>query len=132
MSDEAGRAVGVLDSLRGLAATLIAVVQTRLELVATDIEEERAWIARMAILAALAGFCLALAVNLVVLFLVVLFWDANRLLAIGVLAGVFAALAAGLALAARSAAARRPRLFSATLAELRKDREQAQPRDPSR
>lgn len=123
MSDDAGRAVGVLDSLRRLAGTLLAAVQTRLELVATDIEEERAWIARMAILAALAGFCLALAVNLVVLFLVVLFWDTNRLLAIGALAGLFAAFAVALALAARSTAARRPRLFSATLAELRKDRE---------
>ena len=123
MSDDAGRAVGVLDSLRRLAGTLLAAVQTRLELVATDIEEERAWIARMAILAALAGFCLALAVNLVVLFLVVLFWDTNRLLAIGALAGLFAAFAVALAVAARSTAARRPRLFSATLAELRKDRE---------
>ncbi len=123
MSDDAGRAVGVLDSLRRLAGTLLAAVQTRLELVATDIEEERAWIARMAILAALAGFCLALAVNLAVLFLVVLFWDSNRLLAIGALAGVFAALALALGLAARSTAARRPRLFSATLAELRKDRD---------
>jgi uncharacterized membrane protein YqjE len=123
MSDEAGRAVGVLDSLRRLAATLLAAVQTRLELVATDIEEERAWIARMAILAALAGFCLALAINLAVLFLVVLFWDANRLLAIGVLAGVFAAFAAALGIAAKAAARRRPRLFSATLAELRKDRD---------
>lgn len=123
MSDDAGRAVGVLDSLRRLAGTLLAAVQTRLELVATDIEEERAWIARMAILAALAGFCIALAVNLVVLFLVVLFWDANRLLAIGALAGLFAALALALGVAARRTAARRPRLFSATLAELRKDRE---------
>jgi uncharacterized membrane protein YqjE len=123
MSDDAGRAAGVLDSLRRLAGTLLAALQTRLELVATDIEEERAWIARMAILAALAGFCLALAVNLVVLFLVVLFWDSNRLLAIGALAGVFAALALALGLAARGTAARRPRLFSATLAELRKDRE---------
>ncbi len=123
MSDDAGRAVGVLDSLRRLAGTLIAAVQTRLELVATDIEEERAWIARMAVLAALAGFCLALAVNLVVLFLVVLFWDTNRLLAIGALAGLFAALALALGVAARRTAARRPRLFSATLAELRKDRE---------
>jgi uncharacterized membrane protein YqjE len=125
MSDEAGRAVGVLDSLRRLAGTLIGAVQTRLELVATDIEEERAWIARMAILAALAGFCLALAINLAVLFLVVLFWDANRLLAIGVLAGVFAAFAVGLGIATRTAATRRPRLFSATLAELRKDRDDA-------
>ena len=122
MSDEAGRAVGVLDSLRSLAATLIGVVQTRLELVATDIEEERAWIARMAILAALAGFCLALAVNLAVLFLVVMFWDTNRLLAIGALAGVFAAAAIALGLALRSALTKRPRLLSATLAELRKDR----------
>ena len=58
------------------------------------------------------------------LFLVVLFWDTNRLLAIGVLAGVFAAAAAALGLAARSAVARRPRLLSATLAELRKDRQE--------
>jgi uncharacterized membrane protein YqjE len=126
MSDEAGRAVGVLDSLRKLAGTLLTAVQTRLELVATDIEEERAWIARLAVLAALAAFCAALAVNLVVLFLVVMFWDTNRLLAIGVLAAVFAAIALALGIAARSAAARRPRLFSATLAELRKDRDQVQ------
>jgi uncharacterized membrane protein YqjE len=126
MSEEAGRAVGVLDSLRRLAGTLIDAMRTRLELIATDIEEERAWIARMALLAAFAGFCLALAVNLAVLFLVVLFWESNRLLAIGALAGVFAALAVALGFAARGAAARRPRLFSATLAELRKDRENVQ------
>jgi uncharacterized membrane protein YqjE len=123
MSDEAGRAVGVLDSLRKLGSNVLAAVQTRLELVATDIEEERAWIGRITALVALAAFCVALAVNLAVLFLVVLFWDSNRLLAIGVLAGVFGGLAVALALAARSAAARRPRLFSATLAELRKDRD---------
>jgi uncharacterized membrane protein YqjE len=123
MSDEAGRAVGVLDSLRKLGSNVLAAVQTRLELVATDIEEERAWIGRITALVALAAFCVALAVNLAVLFLVVLFWDSNRLLAIGVLAGLFGGLALALALAARSAAGRRPRLFSATLAELRKDRE---------
>ena len=123
MSDDAGRAVGVLDSLRKLGSSVLAAVQTRLELVATDIEEERAWVGRIAALVALAAFCLALAVNLAVLFLVVLFWDTNRLLAIGVLAAAFAAFALALGLAARNASSRRPRLFSATLAELRKDRE---------
>ena len=122
MNDEAGRAVGLLDSLRKLAGTLVAALQTRLELVATEIEEEKARLARIAVLAALAGFCLALAVNLAVLFLVVVFWDTDRLLAIGVLAGVFAAGAVALGLALRSAVAQRPRLLSATLAELRKDR----------
>jgi uncharacterized membrane protein YqjE len=124
MDDEAGRAVGVLDSLRKLGRTLLATLQTRLEIVATEIEEEKARLARIAVLAALAGFCLALAVNLAVLFLVVLFWDTNRLLAIGVLAGVFSAGAVALGLALRSALARRPRLLSATLAELRKDRKE--------
>jgi uncharacterized membrane protein YqjE len=122
MGDDAGRAVGLLDSLRRLAATLVATLQTRLEIVATEVEEEKARLARIAVLAALAGFCLALAVNLAVLFLVVLFWDTNRLLAIGVLAGVFAAAGLALGLALRSAVAQRPRLLSATIAELRKDR----------
>ena len=122
MNDEAGRAVGVLDSLRKLAGSLVGALQTRLELVATDFEEEKAWVARITVLAALAGFCLALAINLAVLFLVVVFWDTNRLLAIGVIAGVFAAAALALVLALRSAVTKRPRLLSATLAELRKDR----------
>jgi len=122
MDDDAGRAVGLLDSLRKLAATLVATLQTRLEIVATDIEEEKARFARLALLAALVGFCAALAVNLAVLFLVVLFWDTNRLLAIGVLAGVFAVAGAGAGLALRTAVAGRPRLLSATIAELRKDR----------
>jgi len=51
----------------------------------------------------------------------VIFWEENRLLAIGVLAGcfVFGGLAALLAL--RSAVRQRPKFLSATLAELRKD-----------
>jgi uncharacterized membrane protein YqjE len=124
MSDEAGRAGGLLDSLRKLAATGVAALHTRLEIVATEIEEEKTRLARIAVLAALAGFCVALAVNLAVLFLVVLFWDTNRLLAIGVLAGVFAASGAALGVLLRNAITRRPRLLSATLAELRKDRKE--------
>jgi uncharacterized membrane protein YqjE len=124
MSDEAGRAVGVLDSLRKLGRTLLETLQTRLEIMVTEIEEEKARIARIAALAALAGFCLALAVNLAVLFLVVLFWDSDRLLAIGVLAGGFAAAGIALGLALKNAVSKHPRVLSATIAELRKDRKE--------
>jgi uncharacterized membrane protein YqjE len=120
MAEEAGR--GLLDSLRKLARTFLAVVQTRLEIVASEIDEARARLARIAVLAAVAGFCTGVAVNLLVLLLVVVFWDTNRLLAIGVLAGVFAAAAIAAGLLLWSAIARRPPLLSATLAELRKDR----------
>ena len=122
MAEEAGRSEGLLDSLRNLARTFLAILQTRLEIFASEIDEQRALLARIAVLAAIAAFCLGLAVILLVLFIVVLFWDANRLLAIGVLAGVFGAGGLAALLMLQAAIRRRPRLLSATLAELRKDR----------
>jgi uncharacterized membrane protein YqjE len=122
MAEESGRAESLLESLRNLARTFLAIVQTRLEIFASEIDEQRALLARIAVLSAIAAFCLGLAVILLVLFVVVLFWDTNRLLAIGVLAGVFSAGGIAACLMLRSAIARRPKLLAATLAELRKDR----------
>ena len=122
MTEEAGRSEGLLDSLRNLARTFIAIVQTRIEIFASEIDEERARLARIAVLAAVAALCIALAVVLLVFFLVVLFWDTNRLLAIGVLAGVFAIGGIAACLGLRAAISQRPKFLSATLAELRKDR----------
>ncbi len=122
MAEEAGRTAGLLESLRNLARTFVAILQSRLDIVASDIDEARARLARIVVLAAVAGFCLGLALILLVFFLVVMFWDTDRLLAIGVLAGVFAAGGIAACLMLRAANARRPRFLSATLAELRKDR----------
>ena len=122
MAEESGRAESLLESLRNLARTFFAIVQTRLEIFASEIDEQRALLARIAVLAGVAAFCLGLAVILFVLFIVVLFWDTNRLLAIGVLAGVFAAGGIAACLMLGAAIRRRPRLLAATLAELRKDR----------
>jgi uncharacterized membrane protein YqjE len=122
MAEEPGRAETLLESLRNLARTFLAIVQTRLEIFASELDEQRALLARIAVLSAIAAFCLGLAVILFVLFVAVLFWDTNRLLAIGVLAGVFAAGGVTACLMLRAAIARRPKLLAATLAELRKDR----------
>ena len=122
MTEETGRAEGLFESLRNLARTFLAVVQTRIEIFASEIDEERTRLARIAVLAAGAAFCLGLAVILLVFFLVVLFWDTNRLLAIGVLAGVLAAGGIAACLGLRAAISQRPKFLSATLAELRKDR----------
>jgi uncharacterized membrane protein YqjE len=121
MTEEAGRSEGLLDSLRNLARTFLAIVQTRIEIFASEIDEERTRLARIALLAAAAAFCLGLAVILLVFFLVVLFWDTDRLLAIGVLAGVFAIGGIAACLGLRTAISKRPKFLSATLAELRKD-----------
>jgi uncharacterized membrane protein YqjE len=123
MSEDPGRAEGLFESLRKLARTSLAIVQTRIEIFASEIDEERARLARIAVLAAIAALCVALVVILAVFFLVVLFWDTNRLLAIGVLAGVFAVGGIAACLGLRAAISQRPKFLSATLAELRKDRE---------
>jgi len=122
MAEETGRAEGLFESLRNLARTFVALVQTRVEIFASEIDEERTRLARIAVLAAIAALCIALAVILLVFFLVVLFWDTNRLLAIGVLAGVFAVGGIAACLGLRAAISQRPKFLSTTLAELRKDR----------
>jgi len=122
MAEESGRATGLLESLRNLGKTFLAVLQTRLEIFASEIDEQGALLARIAVLAAVAALCLGLAVILVVLFVAVLFWDTNRLLAIGAMAAIFAAGGIIACLMLRSAIARRPKLLAATLAELRRDK----------
>ena len=121
MSEEPGRAEGLFESLRNLARTSLAIVQTRIEIFASEIDEERTRLARIVVLAMVVLFCFGLAVVLLVLLIAVLFWDTNRLLAIGVLAGVFAVSGLAALLALRSAIVQRPKFLAATLAELRKD-----------
>ena len=121
MSEEAGHTESLLGSLRHLAQTFVSIVQTRIEIFANDIDEERARLARVVVLAVVAAFCLGLEVVLLVLVVAVVFWDTNRLLAVSVITGVFALGALAALLALRSAIRQRPKFLSATLAELRKD-----------
>jgi uncharacterized membrane protein YqjE len=115
---------GLLQSLRTFAATLVALLQTRLELLAVEVEEERTRVRRLLLLAAVALFFLALALLMLTLFVVVLFWDTYRLPVIGALTALYLMIGLVTAFAVRRQAATRSRLFSASLAELAKDREQ--------
>ncbi|HTQ76354.1 MAG TPA: phage holin family protein [Burkholderiales bacterium] len=124
MTEEAGHPEGLLESLRDLAATFVALVQTRIEIFASEVDEERTRLARIAVLALTALFCLGLAVVLLVLLVAVIFWDEHRLLAVGLLAALFALCGLASLLALRSAVRKRPKFLSATLAELRKDEQE--------
>jgi len=118
------RSGGLLDSVKVLAGTLLAIGQTRLELLSNDLEEERAWLTSMLIWTLIALFCAALAVVLAALLIVVIFWDSYRLLALSLLI-VFFVLGAVFAWRTLCNMTRsKPRLFSASLGELSKDREQ--------
>ncbi|MDO9636592.1 MAG: phage holin family protein [Thiobacillus sp.] len=124
MADESHPAAGGLfDSLKTLSASLVGLVQTRLELLSTDIAEERVHLTRLLVLGLLALFCFGVGVVLLAMLIVVVFWDTHRLAALGGLTGLFLAIGAGLAAFALHKARTRPRLFEASLAELSKDRQ---------
>lgn len=115
---------GLFDSLKTLAATLVAIAHTRLDLLSTELEEERVWLGSMLAWTLVALFCAGMGIVLATVFVVVAYWETHRLLALGVLAAAFL-LAAVLAVLAVLAKARaKPRLFAGSLAELSKDREQ--------
>lgn len=115
---------GLLDSLRNLAVTLVAVIHTRLEILSTEIEEEKLRIAQQVLLAAVALFFFGLGVLLSTLFVVLLFWDTHRLAVAGLLAAAFLGVGAIAALVFRSRARGKKALFAASLSELAKDQQQ--------
>ena len=125
MSDKTpGESRGLLESLSALAATLVAIAHTRLDLLSADVEEDRAHVLSLLVLALAALFFFGIGVVLAAILLVVAFWDTHRLLALGSLAGFFLAAGVAAGVFARHKARTKPRLFAASLSELLKDRQQ--------
>jgi len=105
-----------------LVATATATLQTRLELFAVELQEEKARLLGLVLYGAVALILLAIGIVFLALFLTVLLWDSNRLLALGVFTALFLA-GGGLALTLALRLARsESRLFAASLAELERDR----------
>ena len=110
-------------SLHRLAHSLLGTVATRLEILSTELGEERLNLTTLAIVALTVLFCLQVGLTFALLFLVLIVAPEQRPLAVGVGALVML-LGAGIgALWLRSWLKRRPPLFATTVAELRKDRE---------
>lgn len=115
---------GLLASLAALAATLVAIAHTRLDLLSTDLEEEREHLFSLMVLTLAALFCLGVGVVLATILLVVAFWDTHRLLVLGGLSGFFLTMSMAVWAFALHKARAKPRLFAASLSELFKDRQQ--------
>lgn len=118
---------GLFESLRTLSLSLVGIVHTRLELLSTEIAEEREHLISLLVLMLLALFCLGVGVALLAMLIVVAFWESHRLLALGGVTGFFLLAAAGMAWLALHKSRTRPRLFAASLAELSKDRQRLTP-----
>lgn len=115
---------GVIASARGLIASVIAALETRLALLGTELQAERIRVTRLVIWGAISLFCLFQGTTLLAIFTVVMFWESNRLAVLGLLCGGFLgvgiAIAVGIAVFARSV---KPHPIAGTLEVLAGDRQ---------
>jgi uncharacterized membrane protein YqjE len=118
-----GNSPGLLDSLKRLAASFLAISYTRLELLSTELEENRERLVSTLVLILVALFCIGVGVVLITILLVVAFWDSYRLQALGGIGVVFLASGGAAWAFALYKMKRSPRLFASSLSELYKDRQ---------
>ena len=110
-----------VDSLKRMAATLVAILQNRAELLAVEVEEEILRFFSYLILSLVALICFGVACLLAIMLVVVAFWDSYRIASIAVLMGLFGLAAVWIGLRVRNALRTKPRFLSVTLGELAKD-----------
>lgn len=115
---------GLISSLHAMLATLLDIVQTRIEIAANEIEEERLHLETLVFYGLLAFLFLALGILLVTLFVILYFWEDQRLFVIGLFATIYLILGAVGVLRVRSWQKVKPKFLSATLTELQNDKEQ--------
>ena len=113
---------GLFASLRGLFGTGFGLLQTRLELFATELEEEKLRLLGLLGFGAAAFILLGAGIIFLAIFFTVLFWESNRLLVLGLFAAVFL-ISGGIALfMAWRCTQAKTRMFASSLAELAADR----------
>lgn len=114
-------AAGALGDIKGVVSTGVRAVRTRLELLAIEVKEEKAWAVRFIIVALAALYLLTFGLLLAILALVLFAAEENRPAILAVCAAAFlaAGIGAGLWIKAKSKA-KHP-LFEETIAVLKGD-----------
>lgn len=108
-------------SLRGFFLAGIRLAQNRLQILATEVAEEKVRLTLAAITGIAGLFFLGLAVVFGTLLLLVLFWDTHRVELLSILSAGFLLLGGGLLALTIKSVTRKTRPFQVTLDELKKD-----------
>jgi len=119
---------GLAASLRSLLGNGLGLLQTRLELLSVEAQEEKARLFALLGFGAAAFVLLSFGLMFLAVLVTVLLWESHRLLALAAftavfLTGGFVALVIALRLSRHP-----PKLFAASIAELVQDRAALQPK----
>jgi uncharacterized membrane protein YqjE len=117
------RTLGLLGSLRHLATNVLGLVETRLELISSDIAEARARIVQLSIVVGIVVVCVQIGILLLLISLVLAIPVEKRALVVGIAGLVLILVALVGALWIRHRLKKRRGFFEATMAEFQKDRE---------
>jgi uncharacterized membrane protein YqjE len=121
-------ASSLFQSASKLAATVLAVAHTRLELLTTELQEEVRQVGAILLWAFIAAVAAMMALFLAALAVIFVFWDTYRIAASLAMIGMFVAVAGGAALILVKKLRSKPPMLDDTLAELAKDRDQLRAR----
>lgn len=110
-------------SVKGLAATVLELLQVRLELLSVEAQEEVLRIGALLVYGALAVTLLGLGLCFLAMLITVALWDSHRLLPLAVFALLFLALGGWAVYQARQRVLSQSRLFSASVDEIQRDLE---------
>jgi uncharacterized membrane protein YqjE len=121
--EQRGWRAGLLGGVRRYATALLDAVQTRLDLLATEIQEERERLHEYALLAILSVFFLGLGVVLATGFVVVVFWDKGGPAVLGAFGAFYLAVGAWAGFRLRRRLRAKRRFLEATREELSRDRD---------
>jgi len=117
------QATGIVGDLRGIATTGVRAVRTRLELLALELKEEKAWLVRFLIVGIAALYLITFGLLLGVAALVLFASEQNRPAILGICAGIFLLGGAGAGIYVYLTAKKRHPLFDETIAVLKGDEE---------
>src|SRR4051794_3645094 len=109
--------MAITQSIARLGATLVAIVHTRIELAAIEMEEESQRLLAYLLQGLLVEFLFGMAIMLLAFLVILLFWDSHRIEAVLGLAAMFSVCGVVIANKLRRSLETKPRLLQFTLAE---------------
>ena len=123
--------MSIKDNFSRIVSTLVGMVQTRMELVSVELEEELIRFSSYFIYALIVLFCAGVAVSLTIILIIAMYWDEHRIAVLLCLIGFFSIVGIAVAAWLRKQFLNKPRLLEQSIAELRKDAELIRFQEPT-
>jgi uncharacterized membrane protein YqjE len=114
-------ATGIVGDIKGIASTGVRAVRTRLELLAIELKEEKAWLIQSIVVAVASLYLLTFGLVLAIFALVLFAAEENRPAILAICALLFFAAGIGGGLYLKSATAKRQPMFQDSIKVLKGD-----------